>query len=624
MLLVETMSENWMNNQKLHDACLSDAAMYCKDYSDEMVQGCLRDNYDNLAEECKKEEFEELKVESQDIRMNSPLSRACKSDIKKSCGDVSDGNVLGCLTDILTASVSSSNEVDRYLSLFSGDEEEEERELVISDGNSVVSLNRRCSIKLTKFLALTSRDYRLKYGVTSTCQNDVDTICSGEKSDNQHAGKVLQCLMVKRSRIKNGDCKKEVKKLLSLSRTSFTSSYQLRKSCSQDVSRYCGDVVIGGGTIFSCLEENTDKLSEECKMAEFPVVQSIAEDNEQDKTLLRECHKPLRAYCKDLPGNELFACLSENLDGDEMTKRCETVVRDFMSLQSNDVKLNPRIIDYCRNDMETYCNVPKEFSSVIKVSDNLFSSKILDCLVDNYDDLKSSRCHGEVKKIVKNKVSDIKNDKRTKTACDAEIKEYCSNVKRRGDSIIHQCLSKNYGKLGEACKKEEFKIQELEGEEATFNPQIAKMCKKDMNMYCKSVDGENLMDCLTAHLRPAAKDAPDLPTGIKVLSVPCDQAVRTEIIRQSTNINFNLKMRKSCFSTMKKLYNEGTCKQDGEPLKENNDQKATPALLNPFMPSKPWNGEDIACLVENRNKITVKSCQTNLAFLIRNEVSSFI
>lgn len=88
---------------QINDACLVDLAGMCSEKTEpgeEFV--CLQDHLEKLQESCRKAVQEFTQAESQDIKLNRALSRACKPVIKAHCKyfaneDIDHGDVVECL-----------------------------------------------------------------------------------------------------------------------------------------------------------------------------------------------------------------------------------------------------------------------------------------------------------------------------------------------------------------------------------------------------------------------------------------------------------------------------------------------------------------------------------------------
>jgi len=65
------------------------------------IHECLVENKDELSEECHVAEFEQLAMQSIDIRLSPTAMRACKSDMGRLCSKAmkADGGMWRCLED---------------------------------------------------------------------------------------------------------------------------------------------------------------------------------------------------------------------------------------------------------------------------------------------------------------------------------------------------------------------------------------------------------------------------------------------------------------------------------------------------------------------------------------------
>ena len=185
---------NFFMNADIHKHCSADALLLCCSSKDdicgdvtsgEMIQQCLKTKYDDLSEPCQHEVLVETQVEAQSIEMKPQMQAACAGVIGGKCKDKDAGaaEVIECLQD------------------HRGDH-------ATSDA---------CRAELAIDAELTSKDFRLKYGIATECEADMSALCGPELIEVSakspvHGGSVLSCLVKKRQEIDSRKCNNEVKR----------------------------------------------------------------------------------------------------------------------------------------------------------------------------------------------------------------------------------------------------------------------------------------------------------------------------------------------------------------------------------------------------------------------------
>lgn len=77
--------------------------------------------------------------------------------------------------------------------------------------------------------------------------------------------------------------------------------------CSDDLEKFCKDVLPGGGRIIECMENHENELSAACKVKFQDVMKRINEAKEA-------CAQDIESICKDVQpgGGRIAKCLKEN------------------------------------------------------------------------------------------------------------------------------------------------------------------------------------------------------------------------------------------------------------------------------------------------------------------------
>jgi len=80
-------SEDIHSAPDTYGACVDDVSRLCPEVSPGQgrIHECLVENKDELSEECHVAEFEQLAMQSIDIRLSPTAMRACKSDMGRLC-----------------------------------------------------------------------------------------------------------------------------------------------------------------------------------------------------------------------------------------------------------------------------------------------------------------------------------------------------------------------------------------------------------------------------------------------------------------------------------------------------------------------------------------------------------
>ena len=160
------------SDQVVKTACGPDVQRLCKGTAPQHLHKCLRSKMPDLSAECRAAEFAELKIESSSIDLKPEMEAACKREMRGLCKDVpkKDAQMIQCLQD-------------------HKDDE---------DG-----MSKACTVEIEADEELTATDWRLKWGISNSCQSDVNTLCADETELDAPKGAVLACLVRDRKQVRS-------------------------------------------------------------------------------------------------------------------------------------------------------------------------------------------------------------------------------------------------------------------------------------------------------------------------------------------------------------------------------------------------------------------------------------
>jgi Golgi apparatus protein 1 len=526
------------------NACDGDVERFCSGVKSTKLHGCLRDHLDQVSLGCRNAEFEELKVESQSIELKPEMKKQCKREMKTLCKDAPRENakVIECLQD-------------------HKDDDD---------------MTKGCANEIENDEELTATDWRLKWGISNTCQADVSTYCSDETELESPKGAVLACLVRERKKLsKESGCKDEVSRLIRIQADNWKNNAELKAMCSDDVAIHCSSIEPGHGRVHECLTEKIDMLTPECRSEEFKEQEKETEVITINPMVKSSCAVTIKGVCsdvKDTTDGSLMRCLEDHKDDDGVSSLCKAAVTGKTKLKNSDFRLNPMLKLECKADIDHLCAAQKEDAQFYEMT-----GKVLGCLIVNRDEIKSEKCKRSVERKQKQRASDIAMDASGSDKCFTDIAKFCEDAKRTGagKGQVHQCLFEHIDELTPECKDYEFKMQVMKGENIKFNPMLMSACKTATAKYCKDSVGPSVFPCLREH-----QDEDDFPSR-------CRSELVNKGVRASSNIAFTPTLRKACKADLDELKSSGKCAKDRVSLR---------------------GGQDILCLMKNQDTLLSEEC----------------
>lgn len=217
---------------------------------------CLKEKLDKkmLQPDCKQAVEEQIKFELQDIRINYRAFKACKPSIEKFCKELpkASGEVLNCL---FSKMIDTPKEIGKM-----------------------------CRSILGTTMVMQSKDWKRNYRIRKSCKLHVQELCSDKAIDDPST--VINCLADNIKKIpkdtpESKTCRRGIFFAMQYQLQDGRSNMELAKKCKADKAKFCNDVKPGQGRTRTCLQENFDKISKDCKDAEFKTKKYFQESADQ-------------------------------------------------------------------------------------------------------------------------------------------------------------------------------------------------------------------------------------------------------------------------------------------------------------------------------------------------------
>lgn len=449
-------ANDYKTDPSLEAACSKDAERICADVTpgEGRVQACLREHTQELSWDCQEELLRQEVEDSDDIRLNVKLFKACRADQQAFCKGVPYG-------------------ANRVKDCLEGKRDDPD-------------FSSECKDELEKMMARRAADFRLDASLRDACAEDIKAVCgydSAMDSMEQHDARVIVCLQDFRQELRVAECRTAVHKVMERASTDIRFDEPLADSCFKDREHFCPGVVPGSARVIRCLQDNRSNLSMECRASLFDHEVRLAEDIDFQYPLKKACVSELKTLCTKVEKGQarLIRCLHRSVESPDMGAECKKEVRRNMNRMAQDYRLNFRLHKACNTDVQATCSdaCPPNLGQAC-------GGTMLRCLQDNMESLQSEECKKEVFYFVKMEVSDFRNDVMLAEACKADVESYCADVEP-GDGRVLDCLRNNRANLNERCRKEELRLSQLQAKDVRLRPRLMKLCGEEMVVFCKDI-----------------------------------------------------------------------------------------------------------------------------------------
>ena len=133
-------------------------------------------------------------------------------------------------------------------------------------------IGKTCRSVLSTTMVMQSKDWKRNYRIRRSCRDYVQQHCSDKAIDDPST--VVNCLAdnigkIPKKEPKAKNCRRGIYFAMQYQLQDGRSNMELAKKCKSDKEKLCKDVKPGQGRTRLCLQENFEKLSKDCKNAEF-------------------------------------------------------------------------------------------------------------------------------------------------------------------------------------------------------------------------------------------------------------------------------------------------------------------------------------------------------------------
>ncbi|CAD7962276.1 unnamed protein product [Amoebophrya sp. A120] len=561
-LFMQTFQLDWAADSVTKKACNADRQLFCQNVKTSLVHVCLQEHIDELDVECQKQEFMVSSFAQLDVnRFNPYLSRMCLLDLDKHCPlDSLGGSDIRAITCL--------RKVPKH------------------------QLHTSCEIALKNNALRTNQDFRLKFGVTNNCEEEIQNKCQKEASLAKPEGKVLQCLIEKLDKneltvahsmgeLVNPNsiqrtkqlCKQEVEELAKQFGQNIQSAKQINLACAEDIEKFCKNVEPGFGQIHDCLVDNLTRVSKECAAKEMALQNVLAGGKAGGAgganaaavilppSLEKCCENDIGRHCGNfsnrvnsnvenkgklsINAEEKLTCLISKQHAMNFNYKCRECVQRHVKRQNKDYRLNPGLKKECAPIIDELCKKEKE-----EQKKHAGGGLVIQCLIDNRNRLQANPgCLKAVQLKIRQRADDYRVAPFFHTACEDDLNRFCFDVKPGGGKV-HKCLNAHLSELSPACKHLEFR-QQMQTDPSN-DPQI--------RLYCIGMFSDATKPCFQAKKNNALFSCLDKHRDNAELITPnCAKAVKGIGEKKAKSILYNKPIGERCAATLARFIEKEKC-----------------------------------------------------------------
>jgi Golgi apparatus protein 1 len=456
---------------------------------------------------------------------------------------------------------------------------------IVNNKDKVQSGN--CNSVILRLENVAFQDYRWISNFLQHCKEDIDSLqCGRIDGPSWNQFQTVTCLQTNILNVRD-DCKREVFKLSELQAESIKLDRQLYMACVEDHRRYCQQLPVGSGRVFTCLmEQPQDRLTSECHKQLVKRQKLISQDYKVSRGLMRACKDDIRkTHCrrqtssdKNIRLAQILLCL-ENIakNGTKVDPDCEAELVEHRKMLMEDFSLSPEIVDGCSDEIRKYC---AGFEA---------GGKTIHCLMDharfkNLQNRLRDTCLRALESLVKETDAgeDWRVDPVLHQACYPVVKSVCRDIKG-GDARVMSCLMDNIGAdhMTEECEDALIQIQYFVARDFKLDPKLYRACKDDATKLC--------------HASPSWEEGQKEQPTYEPQVLPC-------LYRHAYPTDEKLKIKTSCLQQIQRVMRQRAISVDLQPEIE----EVCLDDLAMLCFDKTRRGEEMMCLQKNFDDLSEK------------------
>ncbi|CAI9714844.1 Golgi apparatus protein 1 [Octopus vulgaris] len=447
----------------------------------------------------------------QDFRIDRALQKACQPVVDVACRSIQPGDarIMSCLMEKLGTD----------------------------------KMTDECEERLIEIQYFISRDFRLDEQVYSHCHKDAVSLCHADKEWYNPRGPnnsplILPCLynFIKRdSELQQVSraCKHEIKRVMRQRAHSVNLMPSIQNACLQNLGQYCSFETDKGQEV-RCLQDNYEKLSDDCQEAVRTFTEDEDENIELDAILIRACTPMIKKFCEDQLDNdvdpsEVMDCLIEHKHHQDMNRKCGAGVEHHQLILLKDYRFSFKFKESCKRSVAAHCKNKKTKPDVIAcLSEHVRN----DTLLDEKHRIEKD-CRHQLRVELLQRSESLNLDPELKKACELDRKKFCAH-KSPGNAQIIECLKEHQPRLSDSCHKVIFKREKADSIDNSIDYTLKVVCKKMIKHYCSNYKSVEILYCLKQH-----KNDEDFDPN-------CRQIVIQRQKLQNTDYRLNPQLQQAC------------------------------------------------------------------------------
>ncbi|KAG7170035.1 Golgi apparatus protein 1-like [Homarus americanus] len=546
--------EDWRVDPVLHEACLPMVESTCKDVrgGNARVMRCLMRHIDSseMPQACEAALLEIQYFVSRDWKLDPQLHMACVNDAIKLCNAKKDWaastqntnvqrgvQVLPCLFRYvyhpkphLRLSSNCMQEVQRvmheraaYVDLhpeiemvcmeqlahFCSEHTGPGEEIACLQDNLEQITREDCKNAVGNYTEAEAKDTRLNSQLTVQCAAAIPEMCKGEAQPGSEDGALMDCLIRHKHAEKMKHypkCRAVIEHFQLISMKDYTFSPRFKESCQGDVASLCRPKPKNKADVIDCLStlvrndiinDNDHQVTKLCRQQLRQQLVQRHENAKLDPRLQQKCREDINKFCKDVTYGRgvILECLRSHKR--ELEKPCHELLFAREQEEQQDPSTDVVLVTSCKQMITQYCH-------------DVNPEKLLYCLKANKEEPNfDGHCRTIVIRRMVEQTTDARLNPDLLRACRRDMAKFCFSLFEREktsstelNGLLTECLKEQLPgrKLSSTCKIQILSVARTAALNYKMDPILLDKCKTDMSVLCREFltddSGGHMLECL--------------------------------------------------------------------------------------------------------------------------------
>lgn len=210
---------------------------------------------------------------------------------------------------------------------------------------------------------------------------------------------------------------------------------EIEKACIDDLARFCYQKTKKGEEMV-CLQDNMDKLEDDCKDVIETYTEIEAENAELNPYIMANCREIMHNFCSfqmKHDEGDIMECLIAHKNNPivRSNNKCRASIEHFQIISLKNYRFSYKFKIACKRPALRFCSNAKNKAAVVAC----LSEKVTNDTINGLKSEIPKECRQQIKSQLFQQRENIDFDSKLAVACENDIKLYCNDVEHGSGQV---------------------------------------------------------------------------------------------------------------------------------------------------------------------------------------------